>query len=136
MKFFGSELLAEGESVCELMLEDLNVFILGDDGVPHIVLRFALFGHGDILGRVEGDLQRQPPLQIMIDEETFEEISTQALRVKLISNSLKNPKKSWTRLETKYHETMEKRKSKQFRTETSEDFKQEDELRARFMNLE
>ena len=59
MKLFGSELLAEGESVCELMLEDLNVFILGEDGVPHIVLRFALFGHGDILGRVEGNLQRQ-----------------------------------------------------------------------------
>ena len=39
-------------------------------------------------------------MKIKIDNDKIEAIEVQALRVKLISNSLKNPKKDHTRLET------------------------------------
>jgi hypothetical protein len=43
------------------------------------------------------------PLQLSLSAEEIEEIDIQALRVKLISNSLKNPKKDHKILETEYN---------------------------------
>lgn len=43
------------------------------------------------------------PLALSLKKEQMEEIEIQALRVKLISNSLKNPKKDHTILETEYN---------------------------------
>lgn len=45
----------------------------------------------------------QVPLVLGLKKEEIEEIELQALRVKLISNSLKNPKKDHTILETEYN---------------------------------
>lgn len=45
----------------------------------------------------------QAPLVLGLKKEEIEEIELQALRVKLISNSLKNPKKDHTILETEYN---------------------------------
>jgi phosphatidylserine/phosphatidylglycerophosphate/cardiolipin synthase-like enzyme len=47
------------------------------------------------------------PLKVSLKAEEIEEIELQALRVKLISNSLKNPKKDHRRLETEYQEKAE-----------------------------
>lgn len=49
------------------------------------------------------------PLPLSLKKEEIEEIELQALRVKLISNSLKNPKKDHTILETEYNEKVEKK---------------------------
>lgn len=49
----------------------------------------------ELRGRVEG-LER--PKELTVPKEDIEEIEVQALRVKLISNTLKNPKKDHTRL--------------------------------------
>lgn len=49
------------------------------------------------------------PLALGLKREEIEEIEIQALRVKLISNSLKNPKKDHTILETEYNEKIERK---------------------------
>lgn len=51
-------------------------------------------------GKVEG---LEKPGELTLVKEDIEEIEVQALRVKLISNTLKNPKKDHTRLETEYN---------------------------------
>lgn len=43
----------------ELVLEHLDVFILSDDGIPHIVLRFVLLDYGCVFSLTKGNLQRQ-----------------------------------------------------------------------------
>lgn len=44
-----------------------------------------------------------PPKALTLSEEDYADIELHALRVALISNTLKNPKKDHTRLETEYN---------------------------------
>lgn len=53
-----------------------------------------------------------PITHLSLKQEAMEEIELQALRVKLISNSLKNPKKDHTVLETEYNEKIEKKETR------------------------
>ena len=56
------------------------------------------------------------PRVLTLDEEVLEEIQTQTLRVKLISSSVKNPKKDHTRLETVYNEKLDGRNLRALKT--------------------
>jgi hypothetical protein len=57
------------------------------------------------------------PRVLNLEENIIAEIETQAVRVKLISCSLKNPKKDHTRLFTQYEEELVKEKNRFFKTE-------------------
>lgn len=59
---------------------------------------------------------------LVLDNETEAEIETQAVRVKLISCTLKNPKKDHSRLVTQYEEELVKQKSRMLKTEAGGDF--------------
>jgi hypothetical protein len=53
-------------------------------------------------------MKPQKPRMLVLDNETEAEIETQAVRVKLISCTLKNPKKDHSRLVTQYEEELVK----------------------------
>jgi hypothetical protein len=57
--------------------------------------------HAHAKGYAKGLIE---PLKLSLKAEEIEEIEIQALRVKLISDSLKNPKKDHKVLETEYNE--------------------------------
>ena len=63
------------------------------------------------------------PREMKVDADLLEEIETQTLKVRLISCSLKNPKKSYQNLETDYNEKLNNFRNKTIQTEENQRYK-------------
>jgi hypothetical protein len=62
-------------------------------------------------------MKPEKPRVLFLDEGVEGEIETQAIRVRLISCSLKNPKKDHSSLFTQYEEDLVKEKNRVIKTE-------------------